>query len=863
MKRKTVLLISSIVAASMLVGGAFAAYAVTDYADSLTVDIRAKSGEDVPITIEWGTGTTKDISLDDILPGHTYKAVTLELKSSLPYTGDLEITLSDNTLGKTSNVYLIDFLRVYLYEGGDGEVGERALPSTGLVASSSLGGRTITYKSADGSPAGNAYSVYIEFDLSSYGSYHLIEDDIAHISFDWNEGTEVEPEYQYVYFSTPTEWGTEPVYLYSWDEEGNSANAYPGVQADIVGQNEYYQIVYRSLLNINDKGFIFTTGANDVKTADIYTADYPELQNKELLYWVDGTSVGSTQYHKDEIIKHYDFNMGKNPGPILHAWGWTTENVKNNLNKIKEAGYSAVQLSPLQPNDGSGYDKWYMLYQPKGFSVAKGNANPLGNADSLAELTAAADELGIDIIVDVIANHLAAGSDYRLDGGVNYYEETIYNGGGTAYLHTLDQSIDNDYDTCLIVQGNVGKLPDLKTETSHVQERVISMLKEYIDCGVKGFRFDAAKHIETPEDGDYKSFFWPNVIGAINEYGMTKYNKAPYSYGEILGAGTYRSYQNYTKYIDISDNQVSNAVKQSIVYGNSYDYNNPIPMYMSDGVAKQDVLLFTETHDHYKEYYDNPDARKVNMGYAIETSRANVSTLYFARPSGSDDQHDNTKCVITNISGDYYSPVVSSANKLHNEFNGGSEYLNIDSNGFITNLRQKGDKYGALICDPSLSRSQATLHIEGGIADGTYLNLVTNEQVVVTGGNCTVSLYNGVAVIVSSGEIDHHIAPTSGYAVKVVSANEINYYTAIDTATESYGKHVYKVNNLHVNSGDKLYMFNGSNGNSFNCVDADRLYLEQVGSFTYYQDYILANVTDTFNVELQLAYEDDSYYIYK
>ena len=45
-------------------------------------------------------------------------------------------------------------------------------------------------------------------------------------------------------------------------------------------------------------------------------------------------------------------------------------------------------------------------------------------------------------------------------------------------------------------------LPDLNTGSTKVQNYVIGFLKECIDAGADGFRFDAAKHIEVPTDTD-------------------------------------------------------------------------------------------------------------------------------------------------------------------------------------------------------------------------------------------------------------------------------------------------------------------------------------------------------------------------
>ena len=57
-------------------------------------------------------------------------------------------------------------------------------------------------------------------------------------------------------------------------------------------------------------------------------------------------------------------------GPILHAWDWSVQMVKNSLEDIEKAGYKNVQLSPLHPSkDKSATAYWWNLYQPQGFKL--------------------------------------------------------------------------------------------------------------------------------------------------------------------------------------------------------------------------------------------------------------------------------------------------------------------------------------------------------------------------------------------------------------------------------------------------------------------------------------------------------------
>ena len=97
---------------------------------------------------------------------------------------------------------------------------------------------------------------------------------------------------------------------------------------------------------------------------------------------------------------------------ILHCFDWSYRSIRANLQAIKDAGYTAVQTSPVQPpkdynsnwRDQNG--QWWKLYQPIGIRIADGNSW-LGNKSDLKALCTEADKYGIKVIVDIVANHLA------------------------------------------------------------------------------------------------------------------------------------------------------------------------------------------------------------------------------------------------------------------------------------------------------------------------------------------------------------------------------------------------------------------------------------------------------------------------
>ena len=428
--------------------------------------------------------------------------------------------------------------------------------------------------------------------------------------------------------------------------------------------------------------------------------------------------------------------------PILHCWNWSMNNISNNLQNIKDAGFKTIQLSPMQPQkdyygNESVSSTWWKLYQPLGFKVATGN-HVLGTKNELTAMCSKAKQLGIDVIVDVVSNHLAGGNKTTLNGAVNNYESAIYS---QNLIHTTQMGID-DNNVQSIVQGQMGDFPDLQTENATVQDRVLSLLKEYLDCGVNGFRFDAAKHIETPDDGKYASQYWPTILNGATSYAKSRGYNEPYYYGEILyTCGVGRKFSSYTKYMSVIDsNQGSNVLaavknKQTSKLKEAYD----------SGVAAEKLVLWGESHDTYANNdgeSKNVSQDIINKAYVIQTSRKDASSLYLARPNSMGDSIGNVGSTA------YKNAEIKAVNKFHNLFVGKSESVSINNDCFV-NVR--GTK-GAVIVNINNSSTSNVKISASNLANGKYVDLVNNKQYTVSNNEVNVSFTNGVCVLVDEAK---------------------------------------------------------------------------------------------------------------
>lgn len=433
-------------------------------------------------------------------------------------------------------------------------------------------------------------------------------------------------------------------------------------------------------------------------------------------------------------------------GVMLHAFNWSYNTIKENLPAIAAAGYTTVQTSPVQqPKDystsGDVTGQWWKLYQPISFHIAE--QSWLGTKDDLKSLCDEADKYGIKIICDIVSNHIANADETRPDSVSNQvkkYEPEFYKKRRT-YTRTYKGDA-NDSSVQAVVQGHVSKCPDLVTNDTAVQGYIINLLKECIDCGVDGFRFDAAKHIETEDDGEYASDYWKNITTSASSYYTQKTGDDLYIYGEILNnCGADRSYSSYTKYINVTDNRTGDAVLYNVTRGKASTATNA--KYKS-GVAASNAVLWAESHDTYEGssgssgFSNTADVSDENVvkAWAIVASRKDSTALFFARPG---------TALMGGVSTDttYKSTAVSEINKFHNLFVGQSEKLG--SSGDIAYVARGTSGIVLSNC----KGTNASVSISGtGLADGKYTDTVSGAEFTVANGVLTGSIgKTGVAVV--------------------------------------------------------------------------------------------------------------------
>lgn len=477
-------------------------------------------------------------------------------------------------------------------------------------------------------------------------------------------------------------------------------------------------------------------------------------------------------------------------GVTLHCWNWSFNNITANMDTIAAQGYTAIQTSPIQFAKESTSGKtvgsvWWIYYQPAGFFIENNTGrSALGTKAEFEAMCKKAHEKGIKVIVDVVANHMGNETRNNLSSAI---VPELRNDPGCWHditRNTTDYS--NRYD---ITQYCMDGVPDLNTGNSKVQNYVLNYLKECIDAGADGFRFDGAKHIETPDDSSSGcgSNFWPTVINGATEYAKSTRNIDLYCYGEVLDSPDSSGklpVTAYTKYMSVTDNRTGNDVRNNV---NNRNAAGAASSYYYNGTAGADKLvLWAESHDTYANNQSSGvSTENINKTWALVAARNGAMGLYFARP------YSTSSMLGAADKTGWANEEVAAVNKFHNAFTGQKEYL--ASSGSIAYC-ERGNSGVVLV---NCSGTSQWVEVKANLmASGTYKDQITGNIFTVENGKIKGQIGNtGIAVVYNISEIQEPEATISP-AGKNFSSDTLEVTVGMKNADSA----TYKVGNASAQS---------------------------------------------------------------
>ena len=217
---------------------------------------------------------------------------------------------------------------------------------------------------------------------------------------------------------------------------------------------------------------------------------------------------------------------GFDPTDIGYWHGGDLKGVTKHLDYVKSMGFTSIWITPpVKQKYVQGSSAAYHGYWGLDFTTVDPH---LGTEAEFKEMVTRAHELGLKIIIDVVANHTADVIYY--DGVKPKILSSEANSKKPDWLNNI-----NNYHNVGISQGTDSDffgLDDIATENPEVIEGWIKVWSDWINnFDIDGFRIDTFKHVN-PE-------FWLKVIPAIKEVALKKGKTDFAIFGEVYDPSPY------------------------------------------------------------------------------------------------------------------------------------------------------------------------------------------------------------------------------------------------------------------------------------------------------------------------------------
>ncbi len=441
---------------------------------------------------------------------------------------------------------------------------------------------------------------------------------------------------------------------------------------------------------------------------------------------------------KDRVTHNPDVT---NTETILHAWSWNFPTIGENMKKIADAGYTMVQTSPVQncfQPEGSGkkiFDdnitegQWYYYYQPTDWKI--GNYI-LGSRDEMKQMMDSAAKYNIKVIVDVLPNHTAFDVDavsedfYKAVGG----RDKMYHSEGLLPVQDY-----NDRLQCTL--WGSGALPDVNTENPDFQKYYMEFVNDLLSLGVKGFRYDTAKHIGVHSDpvdvasGVKENDFWDVATGrkAVKGVKLAVPYDSLFVYGEVLQDRNVPEAE-YAEYFGQTASGYGHVLREALEKGtvNGLDLIN-----WHHSAAPEYLTTWVESHDTYANAHESAHLTddQIRTGWVFLTARQNGVPLFFSRPAGSTRQAywgDNVLGARGND--EFFHPEVVAVNKFRQAMQGQKENIQTSPDGKVL-VVNRGNKGAAIVNIAGIANS---VNVPTGLPDGTYKDVVYGKEFKVKKG---------------------------------------------------------------------------------------------------------------------------------
>ncbi len=483
------------------------------------------------------------------------------------------------------------------------------------------------------------------------------------------------------------------------------------------------------------------------------------------------------------ITSANNYGVDDIPGKLIfHAWGWSYQNIMENLENIAEQGFSTILVSPpneiKMPTKGAKFyepeangispNGWWMLYQPAGFQLNESTDNALGTKSDFVKLCEDAHKFHLKIMVESIVGYMGT-DDYYVGKYDNVSENPLdhvnprawefetellsANAFHSPWVNSEFKSYEGGFDDADIeeslTQHAIDGRPDLATETQLVQDMLFDYFVELVEAGADGFYFNDAKYIETAADTFFPSDFWNDTFVKVREYYPDKDLQA---IAEMIdGPGDGRRTEGYLQIgMNLTNTAMSDAIRESVINGDGFT------AFFNEDFPRGNSVLWGES---YKSYANGETSALTSEQrakiWALSVSLNITKGIYLARPSDElAENKDGVNNILSDVTlgesnvTDWSTEAIKRINHFASFFENTDETVHYD-NGIA--VIERGGRGAVLV---NLLGEEADTSIsEKTLINGNYIDAITGNKFIVENGTIKGEIgESGIAVLYLSDD---------------------------------------------------------------------------------------------------------------
>ncbi|KAL0226670.1 hypothetical protein P9112_013994 [Eukaryota sp. TZLM1-RC] len=278
--------------------------------------------------------------------------------------------------------------------------------------------------------------------------------------------------------------------------------------------------------------------------------------------------------------------------------GGTFNGITSKLQYIKSLGYDAIWISPIPEN----FADQYHGYAATNFYKIN---RYFGTAADLSNLVSTANNLGIWVMLDVVANHVSP-----VENDTDFSAITPFNHASHYHplCHVQDYSNQTEVEVCRIYN-----LPDLDQSNPFVRETLLDWIKNVIHYfQFSGIRIDTVPHVSAS--------FWKEFTTSAGVFSTGEVFNGDYSY-----VGHYQNYMdsllNYPLYFTLKNV----FGKRETMWWFRLHYEN-----MSTNFQNLDVMVnFIDNHDNPRFLFEFPCLSCYKSALAFVFFSQGIPTGYY------------------------------------------------------------------------------------------------------------------------------------------------------------------------------------------------------------------------------------------